>query len=94
MFLTNSILTGLGYADIENRLPCTSDSVHRIASISKSFTMAAVAKLWEEGKLDIDKPVQFYLPEFPEKEVDGEQVHFLVRGGAWMGPGWLLRGSE
>ncbi|XP_071788287.1 serine beta-lactamase-like protein LACTB, mitochondrial [Asterias amurensis] len=70
---------GLGYADIENRLPCTSDSVHRIASISKSFTMAAVAKLWEEGKLDMDKPVQFYLPEFPEKEVDGEQVDITMR---------------
>ena len=86
------MLTGLGYADVENRLPCTSNSVHRIASISKSFTMAAVAKLWEEGKLDIDKPVQFYLPEFPEKEVDGEQVHFLVRGGAVDGARMAFKG--
>lgn len=46
----------------------------RVASISKSFTMTAVAKLWEEGRLDLDAPVQKYVPEFPEKEFDGEKV--------------------
>ena len=33
----------------------------RIASISKPMTMCAVAKLCEEGKLDVDKPVSEYL---------------------------------
>ncbi|XP_038077071.1 serine beta-lactamase-like protein LACTB, mitochondrial [Patiria miniata] len=70
---------GMGYADVENRLPCTSKSVHRIASISKSLTMTAVAKLWEEGKLDLDKPIQHYVPEFPEKEVDGKKVEITTR---------------
>lgn len=46
----------------------------RIASISKSITMAAVAKLWEQGKLDLDKPVQHYVPEFPSKTFDGKPV--------------------
>ena len=68
------MLSGLGYADVENRVKCSPDSIFRIASISKSITMAAVAKLWEEGKLDLDKPVQHYVPEFPEKTWKGEKV--------------------
>jgi serine beta-lactamase-like protein LACTB, mitochondrial len=46
----------------------------RIASISKSMTMAIVAKLWQDGKLDIDKPVQNYVPSFPQKTYDGKEV--------------------
>ncbi|OCT87109.1 serine beta-lactamase-like protein LACTB, mitochondrial [Xenopus laevis] len=70
---------GLGLADIENRVPCAAESVMRVASISKSFTMAALAKLWEEGKLDLDAPVQQYVPEFPEKEFEGEKVKITTR---------------
>ena len=66
---------GLGYADVENRVPCTAKSVMRIASISKSITMATVAKLWESGKLDLDKPVQDYVSSFPEKKFENEKVN-------------------
>ncbi|GBO02177.1 Serine beta-lactamase-like protein LACTB, mitochondrial, partial [Araneus ventricosus] len=65
-------LAGFGYADVENRVMCSSDTVMRIASISKSITMAAVAKLWEQGKLDVDKPVQEYVPSFPQKFYGGK----------------------
>ena len=65
----------MGYADVENRVPCTPDSVMRIASISKPITMTAVARLWENGKLDLDAPIQKYVPDFPEKTVDGEKVN-------------------
>ncbi|XP_069315323.1 serine beta-lactamase-like protein LACTB, mitochondrial isoform X2 [Eulemur rufifrons] len=70
---------GLGYADVENRVPCTPETVMRIASISKSLTMVALAKLWEAGKLDLDIPVQHYVPEFPEKEYEGEKVSVTTR---------------
>ncbi|KAM8972206.1 serine beta-lactamase-like protein LACTB, mitochondrial [Pelodytes ibericus] len=70
---------GLGFADVENRVLCTAESVMRVASISKSFTMAAIAKLWEEGRLDLDVPVQKYVPEFPEKEFEGEKVTITTR---------------
>ena len=69
------LVSGFGYADIENRLPCKPESVMRIASISKSITMAAVAKAVENGDLDLDKPVQFYVPNFPQKKVNGDQVN-------------------
>ncbi|XP_051012661.1 serine beta-lactamase-like protein LACTB, mitochondrial [Acomys russatus] len=70
---------GLGYADVENRVPCKPETVMRIASISKSLTMVALAKLWEAGQLDLDLPVQHYVPEFPEKEYEGEKVSVTTR---------------
>ncbi|KAM7158060.1 serine beta-lactamase-like protein LACTB, mitochondrial isoform 4-T4 [Molossus nigricans] len=70
---------GLGYADVENRVLCKPETVMRIASISKSLTMVALAKLWEAGKLDLDIPVQYYVPEFPEKEYEGEKVSVTTR---------------
>ncbi|XP_041459791.1 serine beta-lactamase-like protein LACTB, mitochondrial [Lytechinus variegatus] len=70
---------GFGYADVENRTPCKPNSVFRIASISKSLAMTAVARLMEEGKLDLDKPVQEYVPSFPEKEWEGEKVSLTTR---------------
>ncbi|XP_053375154.1 serine beta-lactamase-like protein LACTB, mitochondrial isoform X2 [Mercenaria mercenaria] len=70
---------GIGYSDVENRLKCTPQSVFRIASISKTLTMAAVAKLLESGDLDLDKPVQFYVPEFPEKTWEGKRVQITTR---------------
>lgn len=70
---------GLGYADLENRVPCTVDTVMRIASISKPLTSAAAARLCEEGKLDLDQPVQKYVPEFPQKQFDGQDVTITSR---------------
>ncbi|XP_066525318.1 serine beta-lactamase-like protein LACTB, mitochondrial isoform X2 [Hoplias malabaricus] len=70
---------GLGYADLENRVACGPDTVMRIASISKPLTAAAAGRIWEEGKLDLDAPVQKYVPEFPEKQFDGEDVTITPR---------------
>lgn len=55
-------------------MPCDGSTVMRIASISKSLTAAAVARVWENGKLDLDAPVQKYVPEFPEKQFEGKDV--------------------
>ncbi|XP_061184109.1 serine beta-lactamase-like protein LACTB, mitochondrial isoform X1 [Saccostrea echinata] len=70
---------GLGYADVENRTRMRPETVLRIASISKPITMAAVAKQWEIGKLDLDKSVQYYVPSFPEKKVNDVTVQLTTR---------------
>ncbi|XP_076589415.1 serine beta-lactamase-like protein LACTB, mitochondrial isoform X2 [Chaetodon auriga] len=70
---------GVGYADLENRVPCSPETVLRIASISKPLTSAAAARLCEEGKLDLDVPVQKYVPEFPQKKFDGQDVTITPR---------------
>ncbi len=58
---------GFGYADLEHRVPIWPTNKFRIGSISKPLTAAAVAQLYEEGRLDLDAPVQRYVPSFPEK---------------------------
>jgi len=57
----------VGYADIENLVPITRETHMRIASISKSLTAVGLALLVEEGKLNLDTPIQNYVPNFPMK---------------------------
>ena len=58
---------GFGHADLEHRIPMSPSVKFRVGSISKSITAAAVASLVEDGRLDLDAPVQQYVPSFPEK---------------------------
>ncbi|MFV1988072.1 MAG: serine hydrolase domain-containing protein [Gemmatimonadota bacterium] len=58
---------GFGWADLEQRVPVTPLTRFRIGSVSKPLTAAAVALLYERGRLDLDAPVQEYVPSFPEK---------------------------
>jgi CubicO group peptidase (beta-lactamase class C family) len=53
----------MGYTDIEKKIPVTSSSLFRIASMSKSFTAMAILKLKDEGKLNLDDPAYKYIPE-------------------------------
>jgi CubicO group peptidase (beta-lactamase class C family) len=58
---------GFGFSDIENHVPATAATVYRTASIGKPMTATAAMELWEEGKLDLDAPIQKYCPRFPKK---------------------------
>src|SRR5438552_16828933 len=60
---------GFGYADVARKIPVTAETQLRIGSVSKPITAAAVALLYEQGKLDLDAPVQRYVPSFPAKGV-------------------------
>ena len=70
---------GIGLADVENNVSCSEDTVMRIASISKSLTAVAVAKAWQQDKLDLDAPIQKYVSKFPEKSVGGVPVTVTLR---------------
>jgi len=56
---------GYGFADLENDVPATAETVYRIGSVTKQFTSAAIMKLSEQGKLSLDDTVQKFLPSFP-----------------------------
>jgi len=58
---------GFGYADKASEIPATPETVYGVGSISKLFTATAAMQLAEQGKIDIDKPLQTYLPEFSIK---------------------------
>lgn len=61
---------GFGYADLEQMVPVQPGwTKFRIGSISKSLTSYAIAILYEQGKLDIDAPINNYIPSFPNKDI-------------------------
>ncbi len=58
---------GFGMADVELSVPAKAETAYRTASIAKAMTATAVMQLVEQGKLDLDAPIQKYCPAFPEK---------------------------
>ncbi len=56
-----------GYADLAAHTPATPATQFRIGSVSKPLTATALGQLVEAGKLDLDAPVQRYVPSFPDK---------------------------
>jgi CubicO group peptidase (beta-lactamase class C family) len=57
-------LEAVGFEDIAAKKPMKTDSVFWIASMSKPITGAALMILVDEGKVNVDDPVEKYLPEF------------------------------
>ncbi len=55
---------GYGFANIDKKIPATPKTLYRIASISKLFTSTALLHLRDAGKLQLDDPVNKYLPWF------------------------------
>src|SRR5262245_4810434 len=56
-----------GWADVEGRVPVTPRTQFRLGSVSKTLTAAAIALLYERGRIDLDAPVQTYVPAYPKK---------------------------
>lgn len=54
--------------------PCKKGELHRMFSVSKSFTALAIGKLAEEGRISLDTPVIRYFPEY-----DSEELHPWIR---------------
>lgn len=63
---------GFGWADRENAIPAGSDTVYRVGSVSKLFTVAAALQFAEREQLDLDAPIKRILPEFRIGERFGE----------------------
>lgn len=60
-------LKGYGHADSSGR-PVTPETPFGIGSIGKSLTAMAVLQLVEQGRIDLDAPIQQYIPGFQEQE--------------------------
>ena len=58
-----------GVRDRRTNAPVASDTVFRIASMTKSFTALAILKLRDEGKLSLEDPVSKWIPEFARMEL-------------------------
>ena len=66
---------GKGFANIKEQIPYTVNTIQQIESISKTFLGLSIMLLVEEGKLDLDKDINTYLPFkvrnpfFPRKSI-------------------------
>ena len=76
-----------GYTDVGKKIPATSASLFRIASMSKSFTAMSILKLRDEGKLNLDDPAYLYIPElkniqYPTADAPVITIRHLMTHGA------------
>jgi putative ATP-binding cassette transporter len=72
------IVKGYGVADLETKIPVTSDTLFELCSLSKSFTALAALRMEEEGLIELDKPVSHYLPWF-SVNYKGEEARITIR---------------
>jgi len=60
----------LGYANKSTKLGVSATTEFRYASVSKFVTTGLLAKLVSEGKMDLDKSIYSYIPDYPKKDYD------------------------
>ena len=67
-----------GYANRQHDIKNTNDTKYKIASITKTFTAVLILQLYEQGKLELDKPIKQYLPDYAGEGVDKVTIHHLL----------------
>ncbi len=78
-----------GFTNLAQKTAVSSQSLFRIASMTKSITAMAILKLRDEGKLHLDDPVQQYIPELrrtPALTVDAPLItirHLLTHAAGF-----------
>jgi len=84
---------GFGWADLENQVQATAETVYQIGSITKQFTAAAILQLVEQGKLSLDDRLTRFFPDWP---APGNQVTIRqllnhtsgIKSYTGLGPRW------
>jgi CubicO group peptidase (beta-lactamase class C family) len=56
---------GYGFADVENSVPAKAGTMYRTCSMGKSLTATAAMRLVEEGRIQLDEPIQSHCDSFP-----------------------------
>jgi serine beta-lactamase-like protein LACTB len=65
---------GFGWQDAKAKTAATGDTLYRVGSVSKPFTTLLLMILVEMGLIDLDAPVQDYLPEFQPINKTGKKI--------------------
>ena len=65
---------GFGFIDEDRKIKADENTIYRVGSISKLFTDLAIMKKRENGDIDIDLPIQNYLPKFNPKNVYDKSI--------------------
>lgn len=82
-----------GWADIENKIAATPDTIYCIGSMSKSMTATLMMILAERGLVDLDAPVDRYIAPSKVKVMQGRPeavtIRHLMNGAAGIPHGWF-----
>jgi D-alanyl-D-alanine carboxypeptidase len=78
---------GYGLADREAGVSATTHTIYAIGSLSKQFTAAAIMKLYEEHRLQLDEPVTKYLPEYQAAQTPVPTIRNLLQQNSGL-PAW------
>ncbi|HLA69580.1 MAG TPA: serine hydrolase domain-containing protein [Bacteroidota bacterium] len=70
---------GFGYSNLADSVVTSSQTIYRIASLTKTFTATAIMQLRDQGKLRLDDPVEEYLPWFRVKTRFPDQPKVTIR---------------
>src|SRR5262245_28470015 len=65
---------GFGFADPHLKTPATADTLYRVGSVSKPFTTLLLMLFVELGLIDLDAPIQDYLPDFQPVNKTGKKI--------------------
>jgi D-alanyl-D-alanine carboxypeptidase len=71
-------IQGYGFANLELKVPTSSETVYQLASITKCFTATAVMQLVDNGKLALDAPISLCLPGMPKTWSEITVKHLLT----------------
>lgn len=88
------LVRGWGHADLELDVPAGERTVYRIGSVTKQFTAAAIMRLVEQGKVELDDTLSEYLQGLPAW-ADRVTIHQLlnhtsgIRSYTALGPRWI-----
>ncbi|MEJ2258484.1 MAG: serine hydrolase [Woeseiaceae bacterium] len=58
-----------GTRDLDSGTGMTADTIFQIASMTKAITSVAVMQLVEQGKVELDRAIGFYVPRFADRQV-------------------------
>ena len=71
-------LEAVGFQDLETKTPMRTDTIFRIASLTKPITCAGIMVLVDEGRISVLDPVEKYVPEFKGQKVVGMWHRFRL----------------
>lgn len=68
-----------GYANLEENILTTPETVYRMGSVAKVFTAIEIMRLYNEGLVDLDAPITDYIPDFSIKSRFQDNTSITIR---------------
>lgn len=71
-------MKSIGLSNRASATPINNHSIYKLASITKTFTATIILQLMDEGRIDINKTIGYYLPSYSGEAKDRATIHHLL----------------